>query len=621
MFAHLVPSVSPDLIDENDIDFHSIATADHIASAMDCKQPVLQRPLRGLSSIEPALDLMATTDLLLDLKAEPDIMQPPPQHQHQHQHAQKQHPQKLQLQPLPDLGDVFIELQLPLLAHCTDRDVASSALDAAAAAAAAAAAPRIDSISPQSAAPAYPTIDDDMVQRFEEFLSSSDDYSSDSSGGEQGMTVDGTAAPYSTAYSTTTPSPSPPPSWSAAALPPTINRCAATTKGGAARVSARTKAARRTTRTTKGSASTASKLTASSSSPTAYSSASSVFSATSAAALAAAQKRPRKGWKCSCAFLVASITVRERAKLLKVGVTAPPIGTDPATLTKVQERELRGAIRKIRNVASAQKSRRNQKDYIAALEKEAADRECAIQSLEGEVDTLADTNKTLLSQLGELRSLFYGSSTAVARASAAAAAATTTVGNGVGSGAGGTALLMLAVCCGVGLSSHDPSTAASTAAAAAGFGFDLGLGMAAIGKQSDENNGNIYYTTNISGDGGDDQAAPAAGGVFTPTGFRSRTLQSFEDATASPAVGSDGTAWMLANVALAAVVVVAALVAIVTVAARKQMRQQQSDEAVQPGDGVAAAAAPGKVAAKIAATPLVHRGPAGDCTGSETVGS
>lgn len=63
------------------------------------------------------------------------------------------------------------------------------------------------------------------------------------------------------------------------------------------------------------------------------------------------------------------------------GVAAmPEPGADPATVPKAQERALRTALRKIRNQASAEKSRRNQKDYIITLEEEAA-----VRQMEAEV--------------------------------------------------------------------------------------------------------------------------------------------------------------------------------------------------------------------------------------------
>ena len=82
---------------------------------MDCKQPLLQRPLRGLSSIEPALDLMSTTGLLLDLQPQ----------KHSANVAESQLPQlqlqqlhPIKMEPLVDLGNIFDELELPQL-HCT----------------------------------------------------------------------------------------------------------------------------------------------------------------------------------------------------------------------------------------------------------------------------------------------------------------------------------------------------------------------------------------------------------------------------------------------------------------------------------------------------------------------
>lgn len=246
-------------------------------------------------------------------------------------------------------------------------------------------------------------------------------------------------------------------------------------------------------------------------------------------------------------------------------------------------------MRKIRNVASAQKSRRNQKDYIAALEKEAAAKDYAIQSLEGEVEEMVDTNQSLLSQLGELRSLLYGGG-------AGSSSSSRTADGSVGSGAGGSALLMLAVCCGIGFSAQDPSTTVS--AAAAGFGFDLG--MAAIGSSSTQSSAEdgVYYTTNFSG--GDGGGGDGGGGsVFKPTGFKSRTLQSIAEdydadvagpsGAAAAGVGAAGGGWMmLAYVALASVLVLA-------IVATVQHRNQRSNAKLQ------------QQAAALKGTPLILR--------------
>lgn len=84
----------------------------------------------------------------------------------------------------------------------------------------------------------------------------------------------------------------------------------------------------------------------------------------------------KKSWKCSAAFLLESISPSERDKLRGKatggGLIVPEPGADPASLSKAEERALRSALRKIRNVASAKKSRLNQKDYIITLERDAA---------------------------------------------------------------------------------------------------------------------------------------------------------------------------------------------------------------------------------------------------------
>lgn len=121
------------------------------------------------------------------------------------------------------------------------------------------------------------------------------------------------------------------------------------------------------------------------------------------------QQEPRKRWKCSAQFLLDSITTREREQLKKVGITAPPSGE--TKISKQQEKELRQALRKIRNVASAQKSRRAQKEYIGTLEQQMEEVTERNEQLERKIENLASDNNTLRDQLAELRKMIYGSAT------------------------------------------------------------------------------------------------------------------------------------------------------------------------------------------------------------------
>eukprot|EP00039_Didymoeca_costata_P028412 m.20977 g.20977 ORF g.20977 m.20977 type:complete len:411 (-) comp7004_c0_seq1:329-1561(-) len=136
--------------------------------------------------------------------------------------------------------------------------------------------------------------------------------------------------------------------------------------------------------------------------------------------------QPRKKWKCSAAFLLNSITPQERAKLHKQGITAPAAGV--TKISKEKEKVLRQALRKIRNVASAQRSRAAQRDYIGTLKQE-RDAACdKTAKLEQKVGNLEDENRTLRQQLEELRTMILGNSI---------------VSNGA---SGGACLFMICVC-------------------------------------------------------------------------------------------------------------------------------------------------------------------------------
>lgn len=221
-------------------------------------------------------------------------------------------------------------------------------------------------------------------------------------------------------------------------------------------------------------------------------------------------KEARKGWKCSADFMVKSITGKERIKLVKQGITPPPPGVDGSTLTKATERELRTALRKIRNVQSAQKSRRNQKDYIATLESEAAVREAAMDSLETNVAELAEQNSTLLAQLAQFRRMVTGGGT-------------------------GTALLMLAVGCGI----------AMPGGGSGGDGAAMPIAVAAA----------------TSFMGGNPSSAS-----FAPAGFQARTLSGLASSDSTNGYGLQAAAaggawgWTAGIIAMALVLAVVALV-------------------------------------------------------------
>jgi len=105
--------------------------------------------------------------------------------------------------------------------------------------------------------------------------------------------------------------------------------------------------------------------------------------------------RPRSG-----EALVAGITDRERELLMsKHGVSVPT----QLPLTKQEDRKLRGALRKIRNKASAQRSRRNKETYIRGLESRVNECTRINVDLGNKVNKLQEDNRSLLQQLNDLR--------------------------------------------------------------------------------------------------------------------------------------------------------------------------------------------------------------------------
>lgn len=117
-----------------------------------------------------------------------------------------------------------------------------------------------------------------------------------------------------------------------------------------------------------------------------------------------APARPR--WKCSAEFLVNSITDAERVKLTKIdGLFVPSFDT---AVTKTQEKALRKELRKLRNVASAQRSRRNQKVYIEQLETKLEGCQSVNAELKERNSTLSTTLNDALQQLARLRASLAG---------------------------------------------------------------------------------------------------------------------------------------------------------------------------------------------------------------------
>jgi len=120
------------------------------------------------------------------------------------------------------------------------------------------------------------------------------------------------------------------------------------------------------------------------------------------------QFKKRRGWKCTPEYLINNITSMERDKLIKKGLHIPKTTGGRGSLTKAKERLIRKELRKIRNVASAQRHRLEQKEYIDELEGKIHENHRSIDELAGEVAQLrtdkqawAEEKAALVAQLRE----------------------------------------------------------------------------------------------------------------------------------------------------------------------------------------------------------------------------
>jgi len=100
-----------------------------------------------------------------------------------------------------------------------------------------------------------------------------------------------------------------------------------------------------------------------------------------------ADRSTRKGWKCTPKFLLDSITATERKALTKRKIKIPKQGTAP--LSKAAVKNVRAQLRKIRNVASAQRHRHETKERIQLLATQAIADEHTIRTLRATVARLA----------------------------------------------------------------------------------------------------------------------------------------------------------------------------------------------------------------------------------------
>lgn len=95
------------------------------------------------------------------------------------------------------------------------------------------------------------------------------------------------------------------------------------------------------------------------------------------------------------------LTEEEKRTLVSEGYPVP----DKLPLTKVEEKALKKIRRKIKNKISAQESRRKKKEYVEALERRMESYNQENGDLRRKLDSLEDSNQTLLGQLRSLQML------------------------------------------------------------------------------------------------------------------------------------------------------------------------------------------------------------------------
>ncbi|XP_022242931.1 cyclic AMP-responsive element-binding protein 3-like protein 1 isoform X2 [Limulus polyphemus] len=96
------------------------------------------------------------------------------------------------------------------------------------------------------------------------------------------------------------------------------------------------------------------------------------------------------------------LTEEEKRTLLSEGYTVP----QHLPLTKAEEKSLKKIRRKIKNKISAQESRRKKKEYVDNLEKSVENLTHENDDYKKRLESLKISNKSLLSQLQKLQSLF-----------------------------------------------------------------------------------------------------------------------------------------------------------------------------------------------------------------------
>lgn len=132
---------------------------------------------------------------------------------------------------------------------------------------------------------------------------------------------------------------------------------------------------------------------------------------------------PQKRSRGAAAFLE-TLTAEEKAAFVTEGVKLP----DPnLTLTKAEERVLKQTRRKIRNKIFAHDSRLKKKEYMSGLESRVESCTAINIELQQKVQTLEETNRTLLQQLQQLQAYVWRTN--------------------MGKAGTGTTLMLLALCC------------------------------------------------------------------------------------------------------------------------------------------------------------------------------
>ncbi len=103
---------------------------------------------------------------------------------------------------------------------------------------------------------------------------------------------------------------------------------------------------------------------------------------------ATAVRCKRRPWKCNREWLMSNITEEERQKLLERNISVPKVWKPTMKMTHAKERMIRTALRKVRNVASAQRHRETQRTRVTMLETQLSQRDDTIRELVARISQL-----------------------------------------------------------------------------------------------------------------------------------------------------------------------------------------------------------------------------------------